>query len=117
MELAPNKDDHAEEFYSDRISYRPVSIQNPDATHIDSRSDTMYRTSVTSSDLRNESVSMKLLSPSSSMATAAPALDPENQNNPLMPGPGMGGVHDMPTRFRQSTVSFRTEPYRDSAVL
>jgi len=110
MNLEPNKD-NAEEFHPDnsRISYRPVSLQNPDAAHMDSPSD-MYRMSVLSSGLRNESVSMKLLPPS----PTAPAMDPESSP---MPRPGMGGVYDMPTRFRQSTASFRTEPYRDSAVL
>ena len=110
MGLAPNKDD-AEEFgpNGSRISYRPVSLQNPDAAHVGSPSSETYRMSVASPGLRNESLSMSLAPPS-------PITLGADSGSPT-PRPGLGGGYDVPPGFRQSTVSFRTDPYRDSAVL
>ncbi|KAF8338778.1 aspartic peptidase domain-containing protein [Cantharellus anzutake] len=112
MELAPNNGDNTEGFSSNNpgFSYRPVSLQNPDAAYRGAPLSETYRMSTVSSGLRNPSISANLLPPSS---PTTPGMDTETP----MPGGGEDGLYDNPARYRHSTFSFRTEAYRDSAVL
>ncbi|KAF8338848.1 uncharacterized protein EI90DRAFT_3039396 [Cantharellus anzutake] len=64
--------------------------------------------SIVGSGLRNPSISANLLPP-----PTTPGMDTETP----MPGGGEDGLCGNPARYKHSTFSFRTEAYRDSAVL